>query len=111
MTIESIDFIKFVTALAAALVFLVAFLAPVRWTIYPYWKEYGRPSGIMLGRVGIRLLLFLLAVNEAIFPLNRLLGLSLSPALIVADIVPLLAILSILFIYSWIKHPQGISGL
>ncbi len=110
-TVEFVNYVKLSVALLAALVFLAAFIAPIHGTVIPYWKENGRPSSIMLGRVGTRFFLFLLALHEAAFPLNRTLGMPVSPTVLMIVIIPILMTLSILFMYSWIKHPQGISGL
>ena len=110
-TVEFVDYVKLFVSLLAALVFLVAFVAPIHGTLIPYWKDNGKPSSIMLGRIGTRFFLLLLALHEAAFPLNRILGMPLPEIVIVGSIVPIFMVLSTLFMYSWIKHPQGISGL
>ena len=109
--IEFADYAKLSVALLAALVFLAAFIAPIHGTVIPYWKENGKPSSIMLGRVGTRLFLFLLALHEGACPLTRILGTPIPRIALVIIIIPILMLLSTLFMYSWIKHPQGISGL
>ena len=110
-TVEFVYYVKLFVSLLAALVFLAAFIAPIHGTLIPYWKGSGRPSSIMLGRIGTRFFLFLLALHEAVFPLNKILGMPVPQIALVIVIIPILMILSILFMYSWIKHPQGISGL
>ena len=110
-TAEFADYAKLFVALIAAFIFLVGFIAPIRGTLVPYWREHGKPSSIMLGRVGTRFFLFLLAFHEAVFPLNRVLGMPVSSTVLVIIVIPILMVLSTLFLYSCIKHPQGISGL
>lgn len=109
--ITIVDYVKFFVAFGAAIIFLVAFAAPLFGTIIPYWKEHGRPSGIMFGRVGTRFFLFILALHEAVFPLNSLLGEPVSPTPLVVVVIPVLIILSASFMYSWCNHPDGIRGL
>jgi hypothetical protein len=106
-----LDHLKLTVSIIAAVIFFIAFIAPFINKIIPYWRNTGKPSEIMLNRITIRFFLFILALHEAVFPLNRLLGYPVPPAVLIAVVIPVLLILSLLFVFSWRNHPEGVNGL
>jgi len=103
------EYVRIVVDLVAIVIFSAGIIFPVKNTVIPYWKHYGRPSGAIFSRLFIRIFLLLLIIYNLTFPVARLMGIDHTPLRDVAAILYL--ILSLVFLHSWFQHPDGISGL
>jgi len=109
---EWVDTIKAGVALLGAAIVFVAFMVPLLKTFIPLYKIKGRrPHFEMWNRLGLRLMIVVLLLHEAVFPLERLLGLEWDLILLRATVIPVIASIVFLLIHSWYSHPDGIKGL
>ena len=97
-----------------AIIFLAGIIFPIKNTVIPYWKKFGRPSNALLSRLGIRIFLLILVLYNMAFPLWRhVAGAhdSFSPAPLQVLAIPIYLGLGLLYLHSWFNHPDGLSGL
>ena len=103
------EYFRIVVDLIAIVIFSIGVICPVKNTIIPYWKKFGRPSWAIFSRLFIRVFLVILIIYNLTFPVARLIGVDHTPLRDVS--VVLYLVLSLLFLHSWFQHPDGISGL
>ena len=107
-----VDIIKVIVALVGAAVVFVAFLLPFFKTFIPLWRGKGvRPHFELWNRLILRLVIVILLLHEAIFPLDRLAGSNFNLVIMRATIIPVMLLIVLMLVHSWFRHPDGMRGL
>ena len=108
---ETLDYVRIVVNIFAIVVFSVGIIFPVKNTIIPYWRQFGRPSAAIFSRLLIRIFLLVLAVYNLAFPLLRTIGHADDTLWVRSLAIPIYLALTLLYLHAWLMHPDKLNVL
>ena len=109
MTFESPEYARIIIDVFAIIIFAIGIIFPIKNTIIPYWKKFGRPSTALFSRLLIRIFLLILVIFNLLFPLFRLAGSD--HTVLRSASAPIYLIISLLYLHTYFNHPDKLNGL
>lgn len=111
MNPETLDYLRIAVNIFAIIVFTVGIIFPIKNTIIPYWKQFGKPSAAIFSRLFIRIALLALVIYNITFPILRAAGHADDTLWFRSLALPIYFVLAILYLHMWWMHPDKLNGL